>query len=98
MTEKLQIAVFIWAGVFQILFVAIYARLPWWSNFIGRALFLMSSSLMLMLTVTVANVYVDYAAEEWVEVGIFATVAVAVTYQYAAMQRHRHKTREGMTP
>lgn len=88
MLDQLQLAIFIWAAVCQTLFVAVYGVRPWWLHFIGRALFIKSLALMLLVDMAVVHALVEYPGKRAVETAMYALVAVAIAFQLVALLAH----------
>jgi hypothetical protein len=73
------------ATILQTVFVALYATRPWRRHFVGRALFIKSVSLMLILQVSLCNQYLTYRYQLQVSVVLTWFVAVAIAYQTGAL-------------
>lgn len=76
-------------AVGQTAFVLLYAVVPWWRDYVGRALFFKSLGLMVLLDVTVIDILIDYAAEDAVTVGLYWLVVVGICWQLGALVRQR---------
>lgn len=77
------------AAVVQTCFVLIYGVSPWWRHFVGRALFIKSASLAIILWLTVVNHYLVYDYQ--LQVSVIATwvVALGICFQFAALMAQR---------
>lgn len=64
------------AATFQTLFVLVYATRPWYTHYVGRALFAKSSALCVTLWVVVAN---DFHFIHTVVPQVLCLCAVAIT-------------------
>lgn len=74
------------AAAAQTVFVVIYAtKAPWRHNFIGRALFLKSTVLWLLLAISLANNYLAYPYQLETAVVLMCLLAFAVVYQCASL-------------
>lgn len=80
-------AALIWAAVVQTMFVIIYGTRRWWASQVGKALFLKSATLALLLDSAVANLFLTYRYQLQVGVVLVVCVAVAVSYQLIALVR-----------
>lgn len=75
------------AAIFQTCFVGLYLTRPWWQHFVGRALALKSTSLLVVLWLTIINTFVRYRGQEQVSSIALWLVAGAVIYQFVALAR-----------
>ena len=89
MLELIDYAVIWAAGVAQTVFVVLYGTVPWYRNFIGRALFYKSLTLAVFIDHALFDFYVDYAHEDAVETFIHLAVAAAIVYQCYALIRQQ---------
>lgn len=79
------VALFI-AAVGQAAFVGVYIHRPWWRHFVGRALMLKSTSLLLILWLSLFNTFVTYPGQEQVAVSVLTLTALAIWYQFFAIR------------
>lgn len=75
------------ATVAQTIFVLVYGTRPWWRHFVGRALFIKSASLCVVLWLTVINTFLRYPGQEQVSSLALWLVAVAIIHQLVALLR-----------
>jgi putative copper export protein len=75
------------AAVVQTAFVVVYGSRPWWRHYVGRALFVKSTSLLVVLWLTIANTFLLYPGQHQVSTLSLWLVAVAIIYQFAALIR-----------
>lgn len=77
----LVIAVFGGAALGQTLFVLLYCTLSWWRSATGRALFLSSFTLALVLDTIIVQIVLERDFPGWLYVAFFGFVAMAAWYQ-----------------
>lgn len=74
------------AAAAQTVFVAAYAsKAPWRHNFIGRALFLKSAVLWLLLAISLVNNHFAYPYQLEVATVLMCLLAFAIVYQCASL-------------
>src|SRR5690242_12669648 len=83
--QRVALIALVVATFVQSLFILIYATRPWWRARVGRALFLKSTSLCVVLWLTLIGTFYIYPAENVVNALALCLVAVAVTYQLAVL-------------
>jgi hypothetical protein len=71
-------------GVAQLLFVVLYGSQKWWVKYVGRAMFIKSVSLMLLLDVEMVNLLWDYPYEKQVDAATNFAVMAAIIWQLFA--------------
>lgn len=76
-------------AVGQTLFVSMYAWWPWWKNFLGRALFFKSVSLMALADIGLAGRAFDWPHEDLTFTCIYWALAGGVWWQFFAFYRVR---------
>lgn len=77
----LVIAVFGGAALGQTLFVLLYTTLPWWRSATGRALFLSSTTLALVLDTIIVQIILERDFPGWLFITLFSFVTAAAWYQ-----------------
>lgn len=83
--QRVALAALVIATAAQTLFVLIYGTRPWWRARVGRALFLKSAVLCLLLWLTIVNTFVTYPGEEPVAAIALIATAAAIVYQLVAL-------------
>lgn len=79
------------AAVAQTTFVLIYGTRKWWLSRVGRALFLKSLALAVLLDLSVVNTFVVYGWQEPVSAVVIVGITVTILYQlYALVLSPRH--------
>jgi hypothetical protein len=73
------------AAVFQSVFVVVYLSRPWWRHFVGRALALKSTSLLVVLWLTIVNTFFRYPGQKQLSTVALWLVACAIVYQLIAL-------------
>lgn len=83
--QRVTLLALVVATFAQTLFILVYGTRPWWRARVGRALFLKSASLCLVLWLTLIGAFYTYAHQD--EVGAFGMclVAGAIVYQLVAL-------------
>lgn len=83
------------AAVGQTLFVLFYLTLPWWRTLLGRALFLMGSSLMVVLDLAVLAMFWTWDGIDQTFLVLYWLMAVGVWTQFVAfmLNARSHKYR-----
>lgn len=71
----------------QTLFVILYGIAPWWRDFVGRALFFKSLTLMVLLDTVVLSIICNIP--DGVIVGLYWLVVAGILYQLGALIRQR---------
>jgi len=71
----------------QTAFVLLYGFKPWWRDYVGRALFVKSLTLMILVDAAVLSLLVPVPM--WVAVGIYWLVALGIWWQLGALLRQR---------
>lgn len=79
-------------AVGQTSFVLFYSTLPWWRTFMGKALFLKSLALMLLVDVAIAGRLFDWRYEDFTYIVLYGGVAVGVWAQLLAFVRNSRAT------
>jgi hypothetical protein len=83
------------SAVGQTLFVLIWATLPWWRTFIGRALMVKSVALMLYLDWSVLVYhYGPFNNQNTIGLLLFAFITVGILTQLSVLSREVHKARK----
>lgn len=83
--DQIEIALWV-ATAAQTAFVVIYGlRAPWRSGFVGRALFVKSAVLWVVLAITIVNQHFIYPHQLEVAAVLMWLLAFAVVYQLAAL-------------
>lgn len=75
----------------QTVFIAMYATVPWWRNYIGQALFLKSLSFWLLTLAASFGVAFNYKYEDEVLIALYWVVAATAWYQAASITRQRRE-------
>ena len=75
------------AAVAQTTFIAIYATRPWWKVRVGRAIFLKSLALAVILDLSVVNDFLTYRYQEQISALAILFIAVTILYQLFALVR-----------
>lgn len=81
------------AAVGQTWFTARYALLPWWTAPLGRALFINSLVLALVLDVVVISRLVNWPHEGATMTALFALLVVGILVRYVAFDSLSRKER-----
>ena len=84
----------------QILFVAVWAALPWWKEWIGRALMLKSIALLLLIGAAVVNYWIietwgPYPGADWVILTTHILVFIGIWSQVVALAHEIREARRG---
>jgi len=92
-----KVAVIAIAAIGQTTFVALWARLPWYKEWIGRAL--MTKAVALMVFIDVALLW-ELIPGVWrwqflVNIIIYLTVTAGIWLQVVALYRETRRAREG---
>jgi hypothetical protein len=82
-----MVASVIVAAVGQTFFVARYAVRPWWRHYVGRALFVKSASLWLLLVTEIVVAYHPTRVVNIVFAVVLWVVALAIVGQAVALER-----------
>ena len=74
----------------QIVFLFMWARLPWWREWVGRALMLKSFALLLLIGVAVVNYWIievggPYPGADWVVLVTHVLVLLGIWSQVVAL-------------
>jgi len=77
------------AAVGQTLFTVLYFTFPWWSNFLGRALFFKAFAFMTLVDVAVAGRVWDWPYEDAIFVSLYWLLGLGIWYQFLAFLRVR---------
>lgn len=93
------------AAIGQTVFIGLWARLPWWREVIGVAMFVKSLSLMLLLDTAVLylylprllNVGVTHLLQLMLLIGIWGQVG-GLVYERARARQRRLAARQGVPP
>jgi putative copper export protein len=75
------------SAVGQTGFFLVYSNRPWFSDEVGRALMLKSSSLMVILWLSLVNQFFIYKYQEAVTTIALTYVAVAIVWQFLTILR-----------
>ena len=76
----------------QTTFVVLWLCLPWWREWIGRALMVKSLALMIFLDSALVHHHLtDYPAKPYVVAGLFALVVLGIWTQVAALAHEMWK-------
>lgn len=94
--EKVQLAAFLVGAPLQTLFVLIWLRLRWWSNYVTKSLFWKSLTIAVMYDIVVINVFVNYRYEEHVEAFLFWSVTTGIIGQLVALLFKRREVRHAL--
>lgn len=84
----------VFAAVGQTLFVSFYLTLPWWRTFLGRALFVKATSLVLLLDIAVVGRTIDWTHEDLTFVILYGLMGLGIWTQLVAFVkqgRGRHQ-------
>lgn len=86
------------AALGQSMFVLLYATFPWYRTFLGRALFINATTLVLLIDVAVAGRIWDWEHEEiWIVI-LYGLTAFGIWAQLIAFIRqkatHHHDNKE----
>lgn len=79
----------IFAAGGQTLFTVLYFTFPWWSNFLGRALFFKALAFSLLVDVAVAGRIWDWPHEDVIFVVLYWLLGFGCWYQFSAFLRVR---------
>lgn len=84
----------------QLVFVIVWASLPWWKEWIGRALMLKSFALLLLLLIAVVNYWViqlwgGYPGMELVTLGTHILVFLGIWSQVVAIAHEIRAANQG---
>ena len=84
----------------QLTFVVLWFRLPWWRQWVGRALMVKSVALGLLLLMVLVNFWItivteaEYPWQEWVEIGTHILVTVGIYSQILALVYEMRKGKQ----
>lgn len=92
--------VVILGAIGQTLFVAVWATLPWWQEWIGRALMIKSiallllfdNALLILIRPQLHSIWVDRVVYTLILIGIWSQVAALINERRAAGNAHRRVT------
>jgi hypothetical protein len=74
------------SAVAQTVFVVLWLTLPWWREWVGRALMIKSVALALFLDFSLINHYAgDYAWRPYITAALFALVTAGIVSQVIAL-------------
>jgi len=71
-------------AVGQTAFVALYLTWPWWSNFLGRSLFIKAVSLAALLDTYMVYRIFDLPHADWVFTVLYCLLAIGIWAQFFA--------------
>lgn len=83
--EEFRLGVLCAAAIVQTTFVLVYATRPWWRAFTGRALFVKSAALMLLVDLGVLNRFADYSGKRSLEDAVWLLVLLGMVWQLIAL-------------
>lgn len=88
----------VWAGsIGQTLFVIMWGMLPWWREWIGRALMVKAFALMLLFDSALLNLLWPHKPLVWVDRTILILVIVGIWSQVFALTYERRRARRNTT-
>ena len=73
------------AAIPQTMFVITWGLLPWWKDFVGRALFFKSASFAILLDAAAAYIFLEGKYEDATIVGLYWLVALSCWWQFGAL-------------
>lgn len=85
--QRWALIVLVVAAVGQTCFFSVYVTRPWFSDEVGRALMMKSSSLLVILWLSLANEFFIYRYQEAITTLALTYVAVAIIYQFVTILR-----------
>lgn len=94
--EEIQLnCVFVW-GVAQTMFVGLWTASPWWRTYVGRAMFIKSLSIALLLDAEITAYLWPYAYSDEVKTVVIVLGMAASIWQLFAFvkQKSNEKTRK----
>lgn len=80
--------VLLWTGaIAQTIFVVIWCTLPWWREWVGRAVMVKGMAIAIYLDSYLLHTHVlpDYDLEPYVRTGLFAVVVLGIVSQVIAL-------------